>query len=100
MPALRIGSGQTQPGQGWVDDSPGIYLDVDTTTAGFAGTPDYVCSVGGRTQHWDLIGTNTISQPTATGFRVRVQRHDGVAIDPSYAQQRDWYVNWVGIDNP
>jgi hypothetical protein len=100
MPALRIGSGRTPPGRGWVDYHRGIYLDVDTSSAGFTGAPRYFSTVDGDADQQNLVGASAIYQPTATGFRVYVQRNDGVNIDPPYAQQRNWHVNWVGVDNP
>lgn len=40
MAALRVGSGKTAPGQGWQPyGQEGVYIDVDTSSACFTGTP-------------------------------------------------------------
>ncbi|GAA0945884.1 hypothetical protein [Nonomuraea longicatena] len=101
MPTLRTGAGQTRPGEGWVAyGANGIYIDVNTSAAKFAGAPIYVSSVGGSGTQWGLVGTGAIYSPTATGFRVYVQWRDGSALAPAHAQQFGFHVNWVGVDNP
>jgi hypothetical protein len=35
---------------------PGLYIDVDTTSAGFTGTPVYTVAVGGTDHHFELTG--------------------------------------------
>lgn len=97
----RIASGRTNPGEGWMPYfGVGIYIDVDTTSGHFTGTPTYTSSVGGNGNQWTLTGTSAIYSPTPTGFRIYVRWSDGHAMTPADAQTWGWYVNWVGVDNP
>ncbi len=98
----RIAAGRTAPGEGWVSyaSDHGLYIDVDTSSAHFTGSPVYTISVGGVGDQWGLTGTSTVYTPTATGFRVYVRWSTGAEITPKHAQEFKWYVNWVGVDNP
>lgn len=97
----RIASGSTTPGQGWVSYfGVGLYIDVDTSSAHFTGTPIYTSSVGGVGGQWALTGTSAIYSPTATGFRIYIRWSDGRAMSVADAQTYGWHVNWVGVDNP
>ena len=98
--SVRIGSGSTVPGEGWVKFYRGIYTDIDTSSAGFTSVPTYVSSVGGDGTHWNLVGTGAIYSPTITGFRVYVQWHDNQDLAPPHAQRFKFYVNWIGFENP
>src|SRR4051794_17350313 len=52
---MRIGAGHTVPGQGWVPyGANGLYLDVNTTSGHFVGTPVYSFSIAGAEDHWAL----------------------------------------------
>ncbi|GLW11941.1 hypothetical protein Misp01_70690 [Microtetraspora sp. NBRC 13810] len=98
---IRVAAGSTTPGQGWVAyGANGIYIDVDTSSGRFSGTPVYTSSVGGDGTQWGLVGTSAIYSPTATGFRVYVQWNNLTALTPAHAAQFRWYVNWIGVDNP
>ncbi|MFE9611921.1 hypothetical protein [Streptomyces sp. NPDC006012] len=102
MSTQRIGSGKTTAGQGWQAYGPnGIYIDVDTSSARFTGTPTYVSSVGGAggTQ-WATTGSAAIYEPTRTGFRVYLRWSDGTALSPAHAADKGWYINWIGVDEP
>jgi hypothetical protein len=97
----RIASGSTRPGQGWVAyGTAGIYIDVDTSSAHFTGSPTYTSTVGGIGGQWALTGTGAIYSPTTTGFRIYVRFSDGSPLSPATAQAFQWHVNWVGVDNP
>jgi hypothetical protein len=98
----RIASGSTTPGQGWMSYGDyGLYIDVDTSSAHFTGQPTYTSSVGGSGGgQWGLTGTSAIYSPTATGFRIYIRWSGGQAITPADAQTHQWYVNWIGVDNP
>ncbi|MFI0425081.1 hypothetical protein [Spongiactinospora sp. 9N601] len=101
MPALRIGSGTTPPGQGWGNNGRGIYLDVDTSSAGFTGTPIYTSSLAGDGTMWDYVGASAIYNPTPTGFRVYIQHYrDTQTTGPDHAQRYNFHINWIGVDNP
>lgn len=100
MATARIGSGSTTPGEGWVDHFQGIYLDVDTSSAHFVGTPQYFTSLGGDGTMWDMTGTSSIYIPTATGFRVYLLRKDGTKLTVKHANQFKFHVNWFGVDQP
>ncbi|MBT2226006.1 hypothetical protein [Nonomuraea sp. NEAU-A123] len=101
----RIASGSTAPGMGWQlyeNNVPGLYIDVDTTSAGFTGTPVYTVSVGGTDHHFELTGTSTVYRPTATGFRVYIRWSESTLppLTVADAETNGWYVNWIGVDNP
>ena len=110
--SMRIGSGKTDPDNtAWQPYNPtspipgrGIYVDVDTSKAGFTKTPNYVISVCGHTDHWVLTGTSTIYDPTPTGFRVYVRYsynkpgQEAPPLTPAYAKQCKWHVSWIGIE--
>ncbi|WP_030456406.1 hypothetical protein [Herbidospora cretacea] len=102
MPTARIAAGHTVSGQGWQAYGPnGIYIDVDTTSGRFTGTPIYVTSVTGPGgNQWSLVGPSAVYSPTATGFRVYVQWRNGAALTPATAQAYGWQINWIGYDNP
>jgi hypothetical protein len=90
----KDGSGwQTYPGGG-----PGaLFIDVNTSAAGFSRTPVYVTSLGGRTRHWELVGVSAVYQPTATGFRVHLRHLKDVPITRLDALDNSWHVNWHAI---
>jgi len=73
-----------------------IYVDVDTSKCGYKGTPTYVTSMGGSSNHWTTHGTSEIYVATPKGFRIYVVKPD-VEIDPKYAKDRKWAVNWIAL---
>lgn len=99
--SIRIAGGQTLPGEGWqlyVNNSPGLYIDVDTSSANFTGNPTYTASMGGLAHHFEL--THAVYQPTETGFRLYIRWSNGEPLTVEDAQTYGWYVNWIGVDNP
>jgi hypothetical protein len=103
MAVIKIGSGRTTPGStAWQKYPPpsgttGIFVDVDTSAAGFSGTPLYYTSIGGNSSHWATTGATSIYQPTATGFRVYVRWADGASLTPAQANGYQWHINWLGM---
>jgi hypothetical protein len=99
---VRIASGQTTPGatnwQPYTGSTPGIVLDVDTTSGKFTATPAYTTSLGGDTSHWATTGATSIYLPTATGFRVYVRYDNGGPITPAQANTMKWHINWIGME--
>ncbi|PJF01972.1 hypothetical protein CUT44_00765 [Streptomyces carminius] len=102
MPTIT-GAGSTAPGQNWqtYNDGPGIYLDVNTVSAGFStalGTPVYTISLGGNERMWYLAGSSSVYAPTVTGFRVYLRKLslEEPALTVSDAQQWNLHVNWIG----
>ena len=106
----RIGTGRTQPGKTkWLPypdhrtgkpTTRGVYADVDTTSAGFAKTPNYVASLGGKTNHWELSGTSAIYKATKAGFRIYLRWSNGTEkppLTPKLANAYKWHVLWIGI---
>jgi hypothetical protein len=91
-----VASGSTTPGStGWVQYSPdGIYVDVDTSAAGFSATPRYLSSLGGDSSHWTTMGGCCIYSPTATNFRVYIHQ---TGITVNQAQIWKWHINWIGV---
>ncbi|WP_435240662.1 hypothetical protein [Streptomyces cucumeris] len=107
MATLRVGSGKTSPGQGWqLYGQEGVFLDVDTSAARFAGTPVYTASLNstGGNQLW-AVGASSVYSATATGFRVYLRwvddaRRGGRQLTPETAEQFGFYLTWIGVDEP
>lgn len=100
----KTASGRTTPGAtNWqADSATGIYVDVDTSAAGFTKTPVYVTSIGGDRHHWNTTGGCSVYDPTATGFRVYI-RWDQVSatkeeLTPAGANGDKWHINWIGSE--
>jgi hypothetical protein len=95
----KIAGGQTAPGVGWqaYASGAGVYIDVDTSAAGFTTTPTYVTSLGGTALHWNTTGGSSVYSPTPTMFRIYVRWADGAALNPPIANQWGWHVLWIGI---
>ncbi|MFJ9028731.1 hypothetical protein ACIRQP_09425 [Streptomyces sp. NPDC102274] len=95
----RIASGRTAPGQGWKVYSPtGIYIEVNTSSAEFTGTPTYVSSLGGDGTQWAFSGASAIYAPTRNGFVIYLRWLDNSPLTPAYAAQYNFHINWIGID--
>lgn len=113
MPALSqsvqsalIGRGSTPVGNtawqpyfvpGDATAGQGIFVDVDTSSAGFTTTPIYITSIGGNGGHWGTTGATSIYNPTPTGFRVYIRYPDGGSLTPAFANQYGWHINWIAI---
>ncbi len=100
----KTASGRTTPGAtNWqVERSTTIYVDVDTSAAGFTTTPVYVTSIGGDTNHWRTAGGSSVYAATATGFRVFL-RWDTISVNqealtPADANNYKWHINWIGSE--
>jgi hypothetical protein len=95
---LRIVVGKTDPqNTRWVQYSDGgIYVEIDTSSAGFSSTPYYFTSLGGHTNNWQAQGAASIYLPTAKGFRVHVGHRELTA---AQAKEWGWYINWIAIGN-
>ena len=94
--AFRIVVGKTDPKKtAWVQyTDSGIYVDVDTSSAGFSSTPQYFTSLGGHTNNWLAQGATSIYRPTAQGFRIHVSYQDLTA---AKAKKWGWYINWIAV---
>jgi len=99
-------SGSTTPGStNWREyigsdgKLSGIYLDVDTSSAGFTSTPNYFTSLGGDGWHWSIVGATSIYKPTRNGFRVYILNARGAIRTPEFANEKKWHINWVGIES-
>ena len=77
--------------------SNSLYLDVDTSSAGFTETPIYITSLGGSSNHCLTTGATSIYRATPTGFRVYVFYEGGV-VTPAKANTWKWHIQWIGID--
>src|SRR5262245_9306325 len=95
---LRIAVGRTDPQKTqWVQyNDGGIYLDIDTASAGFSSTPYYFTSLSGHTNNWMAQGVTSIYSPTAKGFRVHVGHRELTA---AQAKNWDWSISWIAIGN-
>jgi hypothetical protein len=112
----KIGSGKTIPGatnwQTWGNDTyalsnRGIFVDIDTSAAGFTQTPVYVTSIHGDTEHWAVTGSSSVYNATSKGFRIYIRidtGYDGAAPMPkyattAYATEKKWHIHWIGIES-
>ena len=95
---LRIVVGKTDPQKTrWVQyNDGGIYVDIDTSSAGFSSAPYYFTSLSGHTNNWRAQGVTSIYLPTARGFRVHVGHRELTA---AQAKEWGWYINWIAIGN-
>jgi hypothetical protein len=75
----------------------GVFVDVDTSSAGFITTPIYITSLGGISHHWTTTGATSIYTPTPTGFRVYVRFPSGSPLTPALANQYQWHINWIAV---
>ena len=100
----KIGFGSTPTADtNWVDyifdgQLVGIYVDVDTSSAGFTRTPIYITSLGGDAHHWGVTGASSIYEATPTSFRIYLKRPD-VTLNSQYAKDYHWYIQWIGIES-
>lgn len=98
---INVGFGRTSvESTDWMNyGSKGVYVDVDTTSAGFINTPLYFTSIGGNSSHWTVTGGSAIYQPTNKSFRIYVRRPDAVSeITVEAMRINKWHINWVGIE--
>jgi hypothetical protein len=100
MNTQKIGSGRTPVGatnwQPYHGGTTGIYVDVDTRGAGFVGSPVYVASIAGRSNHWATTGGSAIYDPSSSGFRIYIRYSDGSPITPADANSNQWHITWMG----
>jgi hypothetical protein len=98
--AVQVYRGSTPVGNtAWQQYSTGdgVFVNVDTSSAGFTTTPIYITSLGGRSDHWLTIGATSIYVPTPTGFRVYVRWANGGSLTPAIANQNGWHINWIAV---
>ncbi|GAB2488833.1 hypothetical protein GCM10027187_65060 [Streptosporangium sandarakinum] len=97
-----VASGQTIPGWGWKAYGPNsVYIDIDTSAAGFTGNPIYLTAIGGvGGMQYDLVGTSAVYDVTATKFSVYLKWRDDRPLSVADAQRFGWYINWIGYDTP
>lgn len=82
--------------QVYSDAANAIFVDVDTTAAGFTSVPNYVSALGGNGQHWEAVGGSAVYSPTPTGFRVYVRFVDQRLLTPAIANTNGWHIIWIG----
>jgi hypothetical protein len=96
-----IGTGKTPPGNtNWKmnpTDERGICVEVDTSSAGFKTTPNYVASLAGNDDHWLLTGTSAIYDASPTHFSIFLC-HLEKPLTPKYANDKNWHVTWIGAE--
>ena len=93
-PTVATGASSTDA---WVAHSEnGIYVDVDTSAAGFESTPNYITSIHGTSSHWTTTGGNAVYNATPTGFRVYIYQ---ARITPELATEYGWHIEWVAVES-
>jgi len=78
----------------------GIYVDVDTSQAGFAVTPLYFTSLGGDLDHYMVTGSTSIYDASPIGFRIYLHCSDETAISPEIANEKGWHILWIAVSEP
>jgi hypothetical protein len=104
----RTASGRTQPGAtNWqpYTRGPGIFVDVDTSSADFSNKVVYITSLGGRSHHWATTGGSSVypsplgpNIPSGKGFRIYIKWVDGGDLTPETANALGWHINWIGME--
>ncbi len=98
--SAKVYSGRTKSDE-WkaVSNGCGIYIKVDTTSAGFDTSrpvPVYLTSLVGDNNIWATTGATSIYKPTHTGFRVYIRWIDGGPLTPEFAEGLNWHITWLG----
>ncbi|GAA3283915.1 hypothetical protein [Streptomyces lavendulae] len=99
METHRLASGRTLPGEGWRQgqDTGIIFIDVDTSAAGFTEVPAYDVSVSGLSLVANL-GCPGIYGASATGFTVGIRwvfPTNTTPLRPADAARNGFSVNWT-----
>ncbi|MBE9227559.1 RICIN domain-containing protein [Phormidium sp. LEGE 05292] len=98
----KFASGRTQPGAtNWQKENDYVFVDVDTSAAGFAQTPIYVTSIAGDSNHYGTTGASSVYKATATGFRVYIRwekDYKTEALTAEIANSYKWHINWIGFE--
>jgi hypothetical protein len=100
----HIGTGTTEPGRtGWrplqsaAVANLGIEAVVDTSDAGFLGTPYYFAAVNGPGAYREL---GFISKATASSFIYGyVFSQEELMTDAAEAEDDEWTVSWLGLES-
>ena len=97
--AVKVASGSTEAGNSnWQPyNKAGVYIDVDTSAAGFTETPHYIVSLHGTGHIWETTGGSEVYRATSTGFRIHVRFPDGRKLTPAFANSKKWHIVWVGV---
>lgn len=74
-----------------------MYVEVNTTSAGFSETPIYTASVEGSGS-WTTMGPHAIYSASPTSFRVYMFNHAGSDM-LKYAVDKKWCITWIAIGN-
>src|SRR5947209_7075958 len=102
MSIHNLASGSTTPGAtAWQqeEDTITFFVDVDTSAAGFESTPVYIASLVAPSGPTLALGGTCIHNASATSFRVYLRFAKGGEINPLFANQRRWHINWIGMEN-
>ena len=103
--ATRIFAGSTDWGQGWKqyaqDGQKTVYIEVDTSAAGFSSTPVYVISLtGSYNMYLANGGANGVYSSTPNGFSVYICRFDDQDLPvATVINEWLWGINWIGIES-
>ncbi|BAZ32339.1 hypothetical protein NIES4074_48410 [Cylindrospermum sp. NIES-4074] len=106
VPPLKIAAGRTEPGAtNWqAYGTFGIYVDIDTSAAGFTKVPVYVTSIGGPGgNHWGTTGASSVYDVTPKSFRIFIRwdkDYKDEILTPEVANGYKWHINWIGTELP
>jgi hypothetical protein len=95
----KIATGATLASEWQALGNNGLFVDVDTTAAGFTKTPTYITALHGFGAHWRTSGGSSVYSATPKTFRVYVRFVGAGPLTPEMAQQHGWHIQWVGIES-
>ncbi len=86
-----------------------VYTQVDIPAGIFTHQPFYIVSLGGGGNHYRTYGSNSVYNPTQTGFRIYITRlsqnsEPGTSVNLASISAADaqatfqWHINWCGIE--
>ena len=96
----------------------GVFVDVDTSPAGFSKTPTYITAIHGMGAHWRTTGGNAVYNASPKGilltqlllasscttselivFRVYIQYLEQQPLTTETAKRHGWHIQWIGIED-
>ena len=74
----------------------GIFIDIDTSAAGFTKTPKYFTALAGEGDLSKVKGIHAIYNPSPTGFRLYLYQPQP-QLTPQIANDQKWQVHWMAV---
>jgi hypothetical protein len=91
----------------WGTSEVTIYVDINVV--GFTSEPIYLAALSGAGNHFMTLGTQSVYNTTATGFRIYITKTTtpstaltNLMVDtltPTMANSWGWHIHWCGVGN-